>query len=300
MNCNPVRVSQEQIKSFREHGYVCLRTFFPPGISRDLRTVSDEMSSQAVAILESCRATGVSVADRAKAKPAELIVAPEQSSPIQICRYEFMIGSSSQFLDFVTHHVEPAVTELVGEAVTLFKDKTNEKLPGGGAFGPHQDFAAYRSFKPRYHVTALLTVDPANRVNGCLQMATNFDELIAAKCNCVLDTIDGKALLHYCDGGPCNGDIRADIIAELKWQPLETSPADVVVFDSFVPHYSDANKSNKPRRAVFITFNRLSEGSFYNEYYADKRGNYDDLKFHVSTPTHRGTAAALTIGRARE
>jgi len=288
MKSHSFRIPKEQTDCFRKRGYVFLPSFFPADLACGLREISDKMSSQAFSILESSRAAGVSLSKRAKASPMELIVVPEESSPTQVCRYEFMIGSDSTFREFVRDCLEGAVSELVGESVLPFKDKTNEKLPGGGAFRPHQDLSAYRAFKPRYHATALLTIDPANIANGCVQFATNFDEFNTANSAFVLDRIEGKALLHYNDGGPHHGDIRADIAAELRWQPLQTSPVDLVVFDSFVPHFSGPNKSKKPRRAIFVTFNRASEGSLYDEYYADKRLNYDDPKFHVSTPTsHR-------------
>jgi ectoine hydroxylase-related dioxygenase (phytanoyl-CoA dioxygenase family) len=292
MNRQPFRIHKEQIDCFRKFGYVYLPNFFPADLVCDLREVSDKMSSQALSILESSLAAGESLSDRAKGDPMELIVVPEESCPTQVCRYEFMIGRDSKFKQFVGSCLESAVSELVGESVSPFKDKTNEKLPGGGAFRPHQDFAAYRAFKTRYHATALLTIHPANLANGCVQFATNFDELIAANTAFIMETIHDKALLHYNRGGSHHGDIRVDIAAKLNWQSLQTSPADLLVFDSFVPHYSDANMSAKPRRAIFVTFNRASEGSMYDEYYADKRLNYDDPKFHVSTPTsHRDVAA---------
>jgi len=96
-------------------------------------------------------------------------------------------------------------------------------------------------------------------------------------------------LLHSTNGGPNHGDIRPDIAAELDWHPIASTPADLVIFDSFVPHRSDINRSAKPRRAIFVTFNFASQGSPYDEYYADKRLNYDDPKFHVSTPTSYGS-----------
>jgi 2-aminoethylphosphonate dioxygenase len=291
MKLHPFRISKGQVDYFRKCGYIYLPHFFPPDLVCVLREISDKMSSQAFAILESSRAAGVPLSDRAKTGQIELLVVPEKSSPTLVCRYEFMIGSDSKFKEFVRNCLERAVSELVGESVLPFKDKTNEKLPGGGAFGPHQDFAAYQAFKPRYHATALLTIDSANIANGCVQVATNVDELIMAKPTFVLDTIKDKALLHYNHGGPHHGDITADITSELLWHPLQTNPVDLVVFDSFVPHYSRANTSTKPRRAIFVTFNRASEGSLYDDYYADKRLNYDDPKFHISTPTsHRGIA----------
>jgi hypothetical protein len=298
MKWHPFRIPKEQIDSFRKRGYVYFPHFFPAELVSGLREMSDKMSSQAFSILESSRAAGVSLSDRAKTGSVELIVVPEESSPTQVCRYEFMIGSDSKFKEFVRDCLGSAVSELVGESVSPFKDKTNEKLPGGGAFGPHQDFAAYRAFKPRYHATALLTIDPATIPNGCVQFATNFHELIAAKPTFVLDTIEGKALLHYNHGGPHHGDIRADITAELRWQSLQTRPVDLVVFDSFAPHYSSANTSTKSRRAIFVTFNRASDGSLYDEYYVDKRLNYDDPKFHISTPTSHRSIAGVPFDKS--
>jgi 2-aminoethylphosphonate dioxygenase len=276
---------------FRHHGHVHLQAFFPQERVDELRNISDEMSAQALAILQSARAAGESLAQRSKSHSLEPIVVPEITNPAQVCRYEFMIGSNPDFRDFVAKHVQPAVAAVAGEAVEPFKDKTNEKLPGGGSFRPHQDFTAYRFFKARYHVTAQLSVDPAMVENGCVQFSTNLETLAIARPDFVADRVAGRVLLHSNNGGANHGDVRADIAAEIRWQPLESARPDLLIFDSFVPHWSDINRSSKPRRAIFITFNLASEGSLYKQYYADKRLNYDDPKFHVSTPT--SYAAAL-------
>ncbi|HXJ94854.1 MAG TPA: phytanoyl-CoA dioxygenase family protein [Terriglobia bacterium] len=284
----PLQITETQKDLFRRHGYVHLKGFFTPERVEALRQLSDQLSAQALAILRAAQAAGESLSQRARNHPLELIVLPEASNPAQVCRYEFMIGSNTKFRDFTADYVQPAVSAVAGKAVRPFKDKTNEKLPGGGAFRPHQDFAAYQFFKARYHVTAQLSVDAATVENGCVQFSPNFGAIAARRPEFVVDRVDGRALLHSNDGGPHHGDLRADIAAELHWQPLESAPADLVIFDSFVPHWSDINRSSKPRRAIFITFNLASEGSLYDEYYADKRLNYDDPKFHVSTPTLYG------------
>ena len=238
-----------------------MRKFFPLDLVNELRGISDNLSRQAVSVFERCQVSGMSPADWAKNHPSNLIVVPEVDSPTQVCRYEFMIGSDLPFMELIKDCVDPIVTELVGDSVTPFKDKTNEKLPGGGGFGPHQDFAAYQAFQPRYHATAMLTIHPANLTNGCLQFATNFDALVRKHPGSALNTIEGKALLHYHSGGLLNGDIRADIASQIEWESLQTDPEDLVVFVSFIPHRSDVNRSSEPRRAVFVTFNRISEGS---------------------------------------
>jgi ectoine hydroxylase-related dioxygenase (phytanoyl-CoA dioxygenase family) len=285
MKSRPRRISGEHMESFRHNGYLHLKGFFTPDRVEYLRDLSDEMSAQASAILKSAQAAGESLACRAKTHPLEPIVVPEATDPRQVCRYEFMIGANPEFGVFIRNEVVPAVSAVVGQAVLPFKDKTNEKLPGGGAFRPHQDFAAYQFFKPRYHVTAQISVDAATVANGCVQFSSNLEELAATRPDFVAERVAGKALLHYNNGGTNHGDIRADIASGLEWRPFNCDPADLLVFDSFVPHWSDTNRSSRPRRAIFVTFNLASEGSVYDQYYADKRANYGDPKFHVSTPT---------------
>ena len=50
-------------------------------------------------------------------------------------------------------------------------------------------------------------------------------------------------------------------------------PGDVVLFDSYLPHRSDANATDGWRRSAYITFNRAAEGDFHERYYETKRAN---------------------------
>jgi len=289
MNSQP-RISPEQIRTFHSNGYLKLPGFFSAELVSRLRSISDAMSCEASCILQESWAAGQELSARANCRKRELIVVPEASDPSRVCKYEFMIGSNARFKEFVADHLEPTVSALVGEPTLPFKDKTNEKPAGGGAFRPHQDFTAYQFFKPRFHANALLSIDTATLANGCIQFATNFAEVVNARPDFAIKSIDGRALLNHNDGGLYHGDISAEIVDHLSWQPLEANPADLVLFDSFVPHFSHVNRTAWPRRAVFVTFNLASEGAWYDYYYADKRVNYDDPKFHVSTPTKHGAS----------
>lgn len=299
MSLQPCRIPKSKIDSFRKDGYVRLPDFFAREIVECLRVISDEMSSQSCSILKLSRVMGESLARRAQIYRNELIVVPEAADPSRVCKYEFMIGGNLAFRSFAADYVQTAVSHVMGCDVVPFKDKTNEKLPGGGAFRPHQDSAAYQFFKPSYYVTALLTIDHATQLNGCLNFATNFHQLIRQKPNFVAERIEGNALLHSINGGSNHGDVRLDVVRALRWKSLPLCPADLVIFDSYVPHFSEANKSTAPRRAIFVTYNMASEGSFYDHYYAEKRANYDDPKFHVATPTtHRNVRVrSQVLGR---
>lgn len=146
------------------------------------------------------------------------------------------------------------VSELFGEPAVLFKEKINFKLPGGGGFRAHQDVQAGWDAYAALHVTALVSIDPTTADNGCLELVPGAQVrgLIGEK---------WKPLVE-------------DELPELDFVACPTRPGDVVFFDSFVPHRSAPNLTDKPRRVLYVTYNRLSEGDHRARYYADKRRSY--------------------------
>ena len=272
-------------QEFRKQGYVVLGNFFDDESVQLLQTASKEMSELARHIIRITQEKGLRFPEHALGSDDQLIVVSEASNAGQVCRYEFILGNNIALRDFFTSAVADVIGALLGEAVVPFKDKSNEKNPGGGGFGPHQDFAAYQAFPPCYHITAMIPIDHMTRLNGCVQFASNFDELSRGRPDFIKSMIDGHALLHYHDGGARNGNIRDDIVEKLEWRPVEVTPSDMVLFNSFSPHFSEPNCSAASRRAMFMTFNSRREGSWYGHYYREKRLNYNDPKFHISTPT---------------
>lgn len=149
--------------------------------------------------------------------------------------------------------LEQAVSELFGEAAVLFKEKINFKLPGGGGFEPHQDHQAGWLSYCQICISALIGVDEATRENGCLEVAAGQHHRGMFKEWEPLSEKDMQGMLFVA---------------------YPTRPGDVIFFDSFAPHRSKPNLSNKPRRLMYVTYNRRSEGDHRVQYYADKRKNY--------------------------
>ena len=145
--------------------------------------------------------------------------------------------------------------QLFGEPAVLFKDKINFKLPGGGGFEAHQDVQAGWARYASLHITALVTVDRATIANGCLEMAIDFR---------------GARQLIGSEWEPL-GEAQ---LAGLHWAHLQAEPGDVVFFDSFIPHRSAPNRTGEPRRVLYYTYNKRSEGDHCRQYYADKRQSY--------------------------
>jgi len=149
--------------------------------------------------------------------------------------------------------VEP-VADLLGEEAVLFKDKINFKLPGGGGFAPHQDIQPGWDRYASYFISVMIAIDPNTIENGCLELAAG----------------------HHARG-----------LIGRRWEPLEgreldgvefiaypMAPGDAVFFDCFTPHESKPNLTDHPRRNIYLTYNRASEGDHRARYFADKRKSY--------------------------
>jgi len=146
-------------------------------------------------------------------------------------------------------------SNLMDEEACLFKEKINYKLPGGGEFKPHQDAqAGWGSYGHTFHVSVLVAIDPADAENGCLEMVRGKHK---------------NGLL-----GPEWKELDDDVVQQLTWEPVPAALGDVIFFGSYVPHRSGPNLSARPRRALYTTYNKLSEGDFRTQYYVDKRKGY--------------------------
>jgi len=150
--------------------------------------------------------------------------------------------------------MQGACGQLFGEPAVLFKDKINFKLAGGSGFEAHQDVQAGWSKYAGLHITALIAIDHCTLDNGCLEIATGIHDrgLIGSEWKPLTDEdLEG-----------------AEFVA------IEAEPGDAVFFDSFAPHRSGPNQTDIPRRVLYFTYNKASEGDCLERYYADKRASY--------------------------
>lgn len=69
------------------------------------------------------------------------------------------------------------------------------------------------------------------------------------------------------DAGGRAGAIEGNVAEELLFDDLVCKGGRIVLFNGWAPHRSAANKSPFPRRAIFLTYNPLSEGDFHERYY---------------------------------
>ena len=149
-----------------------------------------------------------------------------------------------------TGKVLDVVSELMAEPAVLYKEKINYKYPGGGGYAAHQDAPAYEFVN--FHITCLISVDPATQESGCLYFAPGRHQ-------------EGFIALDE------KGCVSPETAAAMTWVAAPTAPGDILLFGSYIPHKSPANLSNQPRRIIYLTYNAISQGDRREQYYADKR-----------------------------
>jgi ectoine hydroxylase-related dioxygenase (phytanoyl-CoA dioxygenase family) len=68
--------------------------------------------------------------------------------------------------------------------------------------------------------------------------------------------------------------LEGPVLAGMVFEKYPMEPGDVAFFDCFAPHRSGPNLTDEPRRNLYLTYNRASDGDHRERYFADKRRNY--------------------------
>jgi len=179
----------------------------------------------------------------------------------KLCRTEYFTAFHKGLHDLLTSgHMLATASALLGEEAVLYKEKINYKLAGGAGYSPHQDAPAYRFIDS--HISCMVAVDDANIGNGCLEVVSGAHQEI----------------LPMDD----DGCILAEKVDELKWEFAELQAGQTLWFHSKTPHRSGDNLSSVDRRAIYPTYNALSEGDLRERYYAQKIAEFNESKIDGS------------------
>lgn len=148
------------------------------------------------------------------------------------------------------------VERLLGEPVYHWHSKVMLKEPRvGGAWEWHQDYGYW------YHdgcpfpqmVSCMLSIDASTRENGCLQVLVGSHRL-------------GR-IEHMQVGTQTGADPQrvAALRERLAHRYVETEPGAMLFFHCNLLHASDANLSDRPRRALICCYNALSNTPLYGQ-----------------------------------
>jgi len=185
----------------------------------------------------------------------------------QLCRSERFVELHAGLRALLTGGpMLDAAGALLGEPAVLYKEKINHKLPGGAGYSAHQDAPAYPMIAS--HVSAMVAIDDADADNGGLEVVSGrFDRVLP---------MDDR------------GCVDRSVQATLQWEPVSVPAGATLWFHSRTPHRSGPNRSARPRRAVYPTYNAAREGDRRAEYYATKAA-----AFATSTPGDRARVSLI-------
>lgn len=254
------QLSEPQLSSFKEDGFLIVRDALPPEETKALQAWAQE------------------VHDLPRTKDVPWMPYEEVNARGErvLCRTENFIPYHRGFTSLLRGpKLLDLLAQLSSQPMLLFKEKINYKLSGSGGFAPHIDATAYTHVKIIKHLTVLIAVDATDMSNGGLEVVPKSHEMdvpISPEDNC----------------------IEKGWVKEKEWVPVELQAGEMLVFGSYLAHRSGPNRSEKDRKAIYATYNLASEGDLHDPYYADRAVKWPAT--HMREEGEKYEAGALTYG----
>jgi ectoine hydroxylase-related dioxygenase (phytanoyl-CoA dioxygenase family) len=232
--------SERELETFHQQGFVVVRSLYEGAQLEKLKTWTDEVQSWPEVPGKYMMYFEDSLLDSGKRVLSRIE---------NFCPYHEGLNDLTNGEEMIQR-----ISELFGEPAVLFKEKINFKMPGGNGFTPHQDAQAGWNDYASLFITVLIAIDESTVENGCLELAAGHHQ---------------RGLI-----GELWKPLTEENMNGMDFISVPTKPGDAVFFDSYAPHRSGPNLTDCPRRVLYLTYNRRSEGDSRIQYYADKRRSY--------------------------
>jgi len=234
---NIMLLSDEQVKSYNEQGYLVLRNVFSEEEARVLQAECDKLlTTERFLDSGNVRAGYKSYAN----------------GDVKIERMDPVHDISPLFSELVKdERILSPLRDIYMDEPLLFKDKLIFKLPGANGYSMHQDASWWQGFPIEGLISVMVAIDGATVENGGLELFPGYHDRFRST----------------------PGELRnmnAAEIAEIdprKGEIVETNPGDVIIFHSFTPHQSGANTSDNSRKQLYLTYSPSKNGQLYNAHY---------------------------------
>ena len=227
-----VTLTKEQTDSYREKGYMRLRSVFS----------EDEMAA--------CKAECNRLLKLGIAHKNNLRTFPHYISETAwvVDRLDPVLDISPVFSDFVMdERILRPLREACGDDVILFKDRLIYKMPGSNGYPIHQDYSWWQRF-PRDLLNVAVAIDTADAGNGAIELFPGYQHQLLST---------PKEMRHMSEEESRQIDFS-------KGELMEAASGDMVIFHCLVPHRSGPNLSNRLRRQLYLTYSATKHGSLYD------------------------------------
>jgi 2-aminoethylphosphonate dioxygenase len=239
-SARPPSMNAEQVKQYEADGFLILREHLDPQTVEALARGTEELARRVGPIQPGTPRVQV---DLINGEYRLRMIEPV----VDLCETFARLAADER----ITRPFE----SLFGEPPVLFEDKVNYKQPKGGTpFPMHQDFPYWQKYSPRL-ASALIYIDEATEANGCLEVARgrHKEGLLPDHAVQVGEMTDSHCLRVPID--------PSQIVK------VPGPPGTMILFSAFTPHASAPNLSDRPRRAIILTYNPASDGDSYEKRY---------------------------------
>lgn len=188
-------------------------------------------------------------------KPTDIWKYYEDNNKNILSRLEYFINKS-KFMKKLSQDL------IKNKNLFLMKDKINFKYPLGNGFIEHQDISAGWHKYGKKHITIAIPLTITTIDNGCLWVAD---------INCKKQLTEDFTNLNN------------SIVSDSLYKSIETNIGDIFMFDSFLPHKSFKNNTDKPRKILYFTYTDTDKYEIYHndkfkvvppDFYRDKNKKY--------------------------
>jgi ectoine hydroxylase-related dioxygenase (phytanoyl-CoA dioxygenase family) len=235
-----VTVEQQQVDTYRRDGYLRLPQVFGPDEVAAWHAECERLLQEDWTRTETRRAAFRKIAEGGKV----------------IERLDPVVDVSETFREVVDdERLRSVAGAILGDEPLLFKDKLIFKLPGMGGYKPHQDWAWWQMCPPDDVISVMVAIDGANAANGAIEVFPTYHRELLSAPGELRDMTDEEA---------AQIDPQRGVI-------VETTPGDVLIFHSLLPHRSGENTSADSRRQLYLSYSAARHGDFYEDYYSARR-----------------------------
>lgn len=267
-------ISDQQVEDFHRDGYVVVKDLFTAEEKQQIKQAVLEVQQWPFVKGEHmhyCENTpqGLRTTNRESYNNAA------SDKMQQLCRTENFLDHHPTlrklFMNNGQGAAERAAAKLLGDAAgaSVFKERINYKLPGGGGFAPHQDAPAWSGDVP---------TDPETRELSFMQQTLNMNVAVDRMFlqNGGLEVVRGGHAGYKIWPQNSDGTLRDDVVQQAEWTEVVCEPGDALLFSLHIPHRSGVNMTDQPRRAVYITYagNSSVEEGARERYYAQYRKDF--------------------------